>query len=161
MLEVPQLAVEVELQAGEVAVAIAPDLARHAAALGERVAGGRSAVEIEAQHFAEVVVERLRRFALHPLARAEEQVLAVGRELDAMREVPRAGDLGRLAPDHLQPFDPAGVGFLAHQRALAERGVASLAFGGFGPAQVDRAPAERRGGFAFEEGDVAEPALAA
>ena len=46
-------------------------------------------------------VEALGRLALHPLPRAEEQVLAVGRELDPVREVAGAGDLGRLAPDDL------------------------------------------------------------
>src|SRR3990167_3526648 len=80
VLEVPQLTVEVELEAEQVAVAVRPDFAADPAALGERIARGGGAVEVESQHFAEVGAEVLRRFPLHPLAARQEQVLAVGRE---------------------------------------------------------------------------------
>src|SRR5690606_33803198 len=47
VLEIPQVPVRVELQARYVAVAVAPDLARDAAAIGEGIAFGRAAVEVQ------------------------------------------------------------------------------------------------------------------
>src|SRR5690606_6518418 len=98
MFQIPELPARIELEAEQVTVAVAPYLAAHPVAIGERIPVRRRAVEIEAKHLAEIGAEVLRGCALHPLTRREEEILPVGRESDLVRIVPHAADRRLLAP---------------------------------------------------------------
>jgi hypothetical protein len=101
----PERAVVGELQAERVAVAPAPDLRRRTALIRQRVAGRRFAVEREPDDRAERVRRVLGRRLLLAVAGADEEVLAVGVERDAVREVAVARHLRRLAPDDLEVLE--------------------------------------------------------
>jgi hypothetical protein len=68
---------------------------------------------------------------LLPLARGEEKVLSVGREGDPVRIVACAGDLGLLAPDHVQPFEVRRA--FEYKLRPTDHGAARAARSGLGP----------------------------
>ena len=149
------------MQAQRVAMAVGPDLVGGGGAIREGVAGGGRAIQRQPHDGAEVVGDILRRILLLPLAAGDEEIALVGRDRDLVRIMPSARYLGALAPDHVQPLDPAFIRLLAHQRAAAHDRAARIAVARFGPAEIDGAPIQRLCGFAFEEGDIAKTALAA
>ena len=161
MLQIPQPAGAVELQAEQVAMAPAPDLVAGRAPVRQRIARRCRAVEIEANDRAQRVRGVLRRILLLPIAAGNEQVFAVGAEGDAVRIVSASGHLGGLAPDHVEILHRAIGTRFAHQLTATDHRAARVAIARLGPAEVDRAGAERIRALAVEEGDIAKPALAA
>ena len=161
MLHVPEPPGAVELQAKRVPVAIGPDLVSGRTSVGERVARRRFPVERQPYNRAERVAEILCGFQLLPVAAGHEHVVLVRRKGDAVRVMAPAGDLGRLPPDDIQPFHIAACPCGAVERSLAHDRSARVAFTRFGPAEIDGAAADLIRRFARQEGDVAQPALAA
>ena len=137
-----------------VAVAPAPDLGAHPTPVGERVAGRGLAVGRQAHDRAERVGGVLGGVAELAVARGDEEVLPVGREGEAVAEVPVAVDLRRLAPHHLEAVEAGLVPVGLEHRATHDGARAAVAR--LDPAQVDLPVllVRRRGQ------DVAQPALA-
>jgi len=136
-------------------VAVAPDLGGHAASVGERVAGGRRPVGVEAQHLAEVDGQVLRRVEFLPVPGGDEQVLPVRAEGQPMAVVARAARHRQLPPDHLEALK-AGGRRVSGQPCAADHRTGEL-LPGSDPAEVDGAVGgERRPGH-----HVAKAALAA
>src|SRR3546814_8772860 len=76
-----------------------PDLRRHAALFGEGIVGGDAAVGVQADHLAQIFGHVLRRVELLPFARGDEQILAIWRKGEAVREMAAAGHFRVLLPD--------------------------------------------------------------
>src|SRR3546814_18158621 len=94
-----------------------PDLRRHAALFGEGIVGGDAAVGVQADHLAQIFGHVLRRVELLPFARGDEQILAIWRKGEAVRDMAAAGHFRVLVPDDLQSIDSRPV-------ALARLGIA-------------------------------------
>src|SRR3546814_13200896 len=86
-----------------------PDLRRHAALFGEGIVGGDAAVGVQADHLAQIFGHVLRRVELLPFARGDEQILAIWRKGEAVREMAAAGHFRVLLPDDLQSLDSRRV----------------------------------------------------
>ncbi|MNP72845.1 hypothetical protein D3C76_1694720 [compost metagenome] len=81
------------------------------------------------------LVEILRSAALVVLAQGDEQV-AIAIEHQARAEVDTAGELGFLAEDHLEVFQPAGV---VAQATTPDRGSGGTALtAAFGVGEIDQ-----------------------
>src|SRR3546814_4060643 len=85
------------------------DLRRHAALFGEGIVGGDAAVGVQADHLAQIFGHVLRRVELLPFARGDEQILAIWRKGEAVREMAAAGHFRVLLPDDLQSLDSRRV----------------------------------------------------
>jgi hypothetical protein len=139
VLDFPQASLRVPIHAEDVAMAHRPDFRRHAVSgffglVSHRIAGGRCAVEIEAHDLAQRGGGILRGLHLLPLAAGDVEVLAIGRDSDAVRVMPATGDLGRLAPDNGEAFNGAGGRGCADQHALADHRAAGVIRSRLGPA---------------------------
>src|SRR3546814_11599096 len=78
-----------------------PDLRRHAALFGEGIVGGDAAVGVQADHLAQIFGHVLRRVELLPFARGDEQILAIWRKGEAMREMAAAGHFREIGRAHV------------------------------------------------------------
>src|SRR3546814_3047709 len=130
-----------------------PDLRRNAALFGEGIVGGDAAGGVQADHLAQIVGHVLRRVELLPFARGDEQILAIWRKGEAVREMAAAGHFRVLLPDDLQSLDSRRVAL--DQLRLADDGAERVARSGLDPTQIDGAARHEIGG----EDDVAEAAL--
>ena len=143
-------------------MAPAPDLVAGRSAIGERIARGGRPVEIEPHDRAERVRRILRGVFLLPLSTGDEHVALVRAEHDAVRIMAAAADLGRLAPDRLQPFHlTACILRPAIERTAPDDCAARVAVTGFDPAEIDRPAADIGGALAGQKRDLAEAAMAA
>ena len=162
VLDLPQPAIGIEIHGENVAVAPTPDLVAGRSAIRERIACGGRSVEIEPHDGAERVRNVLRGVFLLPLSTGDEHVALVRAEHDTVRIMAATADLGRLAPDRLQPFDlTARILGSAIERTAPDDRAARVAVTGFDPAEIDRPAADIGGALAGQKRDLAEAALAA
>src|SRR5690606_36546083 len=153
-LDVPEPPVAVERKAERIAVTERPDLRRDAAAIGEWIVIRYRAVVVEAHDLPEVRLHVLCRVELLALARADPQVTVT--ERDPLAEMPVAGDLRLLPPDHREILERAAA-FRVEHEARASDGGAAAAVAGFRVATVDETVLGEVG----MQDDVAEAALPA
>jgi len=118
-----------------IAVAVGPDFRTHAVAPHEGIVVGHAAVQADAHHLALMLVEVLRGGALVVLAQRHEQ-MAVAIEDQPRAEMNAAGQLGQLAEDHLEVFQPGSI-ITEPAAADGRPGLAVLA--NLGVAQIDQA----------------------
>src|SRR3546814_13250049 len=81
-----------------------PVLRGHATFIREGIVCGNAAVGLQPDDLAQILAHVLRRVELLPLARGDEEILAVGRKGEAVREMTAPRHLRVLLPEDCQPL---------------------------------------------------------